>query len=107
MWFAAMGSYQQYPFTFNLVWKLLHNDSATLSLFAENPFPDKPPRFIRLRLYKYSFAPPGNPEGHYWNREDLGDWLPPLSADDPALQFQLIQEKLLPPIPADLPAGQY
>jgi hypothetical protein len=107
MWFAAMGNVQQYPFTLNLVWKLLHNDPATLSLFASNPFPDKPPHFIRLRLYKYKFAPPGNAEGHYWNREVVGDWLQPLSADNPALQFELIQEKLLPALPKDLPPGQY
>jgi hypothetical protein len=107
MWFAAMGNVQQYPFTLNLVWKLLHNDPAALSLFASNPFPDKPPHFIRLRLYKYKFAPPGNAEGHYWNREVVGDWLQPLSADNPALQFELIQEKLLPALPKDLPPGQY
>jgi hypothetical protein len=107
MWFAAMGSVQQYPFTINLVWKLLHNDPGTLSLFAGNPFPGQPPRFIRLHLYKYHFAPPGNAEGSYWTREDVGDWLPPLSADNPSLQYELIQEKLLPPIPADLPPGQY
>jgi len=24
----------------------------------------------------------GNPEGNWWKREELGIWLPPLSADD-------------------------
>ena len=89
MWFAAMGSPAQYPFTINVVWKLLHNDPGTLSLFADNPFPDQPPRFVRGRLYKYSFAPPGNPSGAYWTREDLGDWLPPLSADNASLRNEL------------------
>jgi len=107
MWFAAMGSVQQYPFTLNLVWKLLHNDPATLSLFADNPFPGKPPSFIRLRLYKYKFAQPGNADGHYWEREVVGDWLSPVSVDNSALQFMLIQEKLLPALPKDLPPGQY
>lgn len=85
MWFAAMGSPDQYPWTLNLVWKLLHNDPGALSLFGGNPFPDHPPRFVRAVLYRYQFAPPGNPEGNWWTREKRGLWLPPLSADDPRL----------------------
>src|SRR6185369_1679403 len=86
MWFAAMGSPQQYPWTLHLVWKLLHGDSGALGLFRENPFPAHPPRWIRAVLYRYSFAPPTDaPEERWWNREELGLWLPPLSADDPRL----------------------
>ncbi|HEY3860892.1 MAG TPA: lipase maturation factor family protein [Verrucomicrobiae bacterium] len=83
MWFAAMATPDDYPWTFNFVWKLLHNDAATLSLLAGNPFPEKPPRHIRAVLYRYEFAPPGNPEHAWWKRTRLGFWLPPLSADDP------------------------
>lgn len=85
MWFAAMGTPAQYPWTLNLVWKLLHNNPGALSLFAGNPFPGKPPRYVRAVLYRYQFARPGNPEGNWWKREALGLWLPPLSADDPRL----------------------
>jgi hypothetical protein len=85
MWFAAMSTPDEYPWTINLVSKLLHNDQGAVSLFADNPFPDKPPLFIRAVLYRYSFAKPGNAEGNWWNRERLGDWLPPLSANDPRL----------------------
>ena len=86
MWFAAMSSPEEYPWTLNLVWKLLHNDPAMLGLFADNPFPDKPPRYIRAVLYRYRFAEPGNPEGRWWNRERLSNlWLPPLSANDSRL----------------------
>jgi len=85
MWFAAMSTPDQYPWTLHLVWKLLHNDPGALSLFAGNPFPGKPPRYIRAVLYRYEFARPGNPEGDWWQREKLAIWLPPLSADDPRL----------------------
>ena len=85
MWFAAMSSPSRYPWTINLISKLLHNDPGALSLFAENPFPDKPPQFIRAVLYRYSFAKPGNPEGNWWIRERVSIWLPALSADDPRL----------------------
>lgn len=96
MWFAAMGSVQQYPWTIHLVWKLLHNDPVALSLFASNPFPDKPPHYIRAVLYLYQFAEPGNSEGRYWNRQVVsapqaqnGWWLPPLSIDNEALRNDL------------------
>jgi hypothetical protein len=82
MWFAAMSSPEEYPWTLTLVSKLLHNDPGALSLFAGNPFPGKPPRYIRAVLYRYSFAPPGNAAGRYWNRERLGNWLPPMTAED-------------------------
>lgn len=86
MWFAAMSTADEYPWTLNFVWKLLHNDAPVLSLLAGNPFPQKPPRYIRAMLYRYEFAPPGNPEGAWWKRTPLGQWLPPLSADDPRLR---------------------
>ncbi len=85
MWFASMSSPNEYPWTLNLISKLLHNDPGALSLFAGNPFPDRPPRWIRAVLYRYSFARPGNPKGLWWNREKLGDWLPALSVNDPRL----------------------
>jgi hypothetical protein len=86
MWFAAMSSPEEYPWTLNLVSKLLHNDPGALSLFDGNPFPDKPPRYIRAVLYHYTFAPPGNPDGLWWNREQVGDfWLPAMSVNDPRL----------------------
>src|SRR5450432_2003189 len=37
MWFAAMSSPNEYPWTIHLVWKLLHGDAGALSLFANNP----------------------------------------------------------------------
>ncbi|TGE09680.1 lipase maturation factor family protein [Hymenobacter fodinae] len=85
MWFAAMSSPAQYPWTLNLVWKLLHNDPGAVSLFPQNPFPERPPRYIRAVRYRYTYAEPGNAQGRWWNREPVDIWLPPLSADDPRL----------------------
>ena len=80
IWFAAMASPGDYPWTFHFVWRLLHNDPGTLSLLANNPFPDAPPRYIRARLYRYHFAPLGSTP--WWTREPVGEWLPALSVDD-------------------------
>ena len=85
IWFAAMSTPGNYPWTVHLVWKLLHNDPGALSLLDANPFPDRPPRAIRATLYRYRFARPGNPEGLWWDREQIGTWIPPLTADDPRL----------------------
>jgi hypothetical protein len=85
MWFAAMSTPYAYPWVFHLVWKLLHNDAETLSLFASNPFPDRPPRYIRAVLYRYSFARPANANGLWWERERLGLWLPPFCVESPRL----------------------
>ncbi|HXC37204.1 MAG TPA: lipase maturation factor family protein [Candidatus Acidoferrales bacterium] len=91
MWFAAMGTPSDYPWTLNLIWKLLHNDPGALGLFGNNPFPDKPPRYIKAVLYRYAFAPPGNQAHIWWNRKELGLWLPPLSTDDPRL-LEILKE---------------
>jgi Lipase maturation factor len=79
IWFAAMGSPAEYPWTLRFVWKLLHNDPATLSLLETNPFPGRPPRYIRARLFRYQFTAPG--EAGWWKREPIGEWLPPFSKD--------------------------
>jgi hypothetical protein len=85
MWFAAMGSLEQYPWTLHLVWKLLHNDPGALSLFGGNPFVEKPPQYIRAVRYRYEFARPGNPKEDWWKRQEHSLWLPPVSATDPRL----------------------
>ncbi len=86
MWFAAMSSAEDYPWTMTLVSKLLHNDPGALGLFAGNPFPDQPPRYIRAILYRYRFAPPANPEGSWWIRERVGEcWINPVSGEGPRL----------------------
>jgi Lipase maturation factor len=80
IWFAAMASPAEYPWTLHFVWKLLHNDPGTLSLLAGNPFPNAPPHYIRARLYRYRFAPPGDKA--WWKREPVGEWLPAFSIED-------------------------
>jgi hypothetical protein len=89
MWFAAMGSVEDYPWTLNLVYKLLQNKPSAASLFANRPFATAPPRYVRAVLYRYRFVPPGNGDNLYWKREKIGEWLPPMSLESPLLlQYQ-------------------
>jgi hypothetical protein len=39
-----------------LIVKLLEGDRAVLRLLNHNPFPDKPPRYIRARFFRYRFT---------------------------------------------------
>ena len=41
---------------------------------------------MRARLYRYEFASPDDPSGAWWQRELLGEWLPPLASTDPRLR---------------------
>lgn len=79
-WFAAMSTPDRYPFMAHLVWKLLENDRPTLSLLATNPFPEAPPRHVRVDLYRYQMSPPTAKT--WWTRTRLEPWLPPLSKED-------------------------
>jgi len=81
MWFAAMSDYRDNPWIVNLVAKLLANDKPVLGLLANNPFPGKPPKFVRAELYLYHFTR-SHADGNWWTRERVGHYLPPLSLED-------------------------
>jgi hypothetical protein len=66
-----------------LVRRLLEGDAATLGLLRSSPFPTRPPRFVRARLYRYRFTtgPERRATGAWWQREHVDEYLPPLSLD--------------------------
>jgi hypothetical protein len=94
MWFAAMSSYTQEPWFVNFVAKLLRGDRPTLSLLRYNPFPDRPPKYVRARLFRYRFTTPEEhaKTGAWWHRDFEGDWFPPISIDTPGLQKVLREQ---------------
>ncbi len=86
MWFAALGNYRSPRnrwFAMGLVRRLLEGSPEVLALLESNPFPDKPPRYIRSRLYDYHFTDweTRNETGAWWRREPLGLYSPVLSLD--------------------------
>jgi hypothetical protein len=78
MWFAAMGSAQDEPWFSGLMLRLLEGDRETIGLLAGNPFPDRPPRWIRARMYRYTFTTRDERRttGRWWNRTLAGDYFP-------------------------------
>jgi hypothetical protein len=86
IWFAAMGTYRYNPWLVHFVSKLLHGDVAAANLLATNPFTSVPPKFIRAELYEYKFTDADDSTRSWWKRRRVGEYLPPLSIDDPGLQ---------------------
>src|SRR5437763_4513928 len=56
MWFAALGGRRQEDWFQNFMVRLLENEPAVTRLFARNPFPDKPPSYVRTILFKYQLT---------------------------------------------------
>ena len=81
MWFEAMPSRGISPWFIHLVIKLLQGDRQTLALLSGNPFPDRPPRFVRALFYRYTYG-----DKTWWNRKLVGTYLEPHAVDDPALK---------------------
>lgn len=75
MWFAALSTFENELWLQRLALKLLEGEPEVVRLFARNPFPESPPRFIRMHFYKYRFSSPGSGEG-WWTRESLGAYSP-------------------------------
>ena len=78
MWFEAFAPRPQNEWFIAVLQRLLRGDPATLSLLATNPFPDRPPRFLRARYYRYWFTTPEERRqtGRWWNRQLAGEYVP-------------------------------
>lgn len=80
LWFASLGSWREYPIVPNTEVRLLTNDKEVLGLFAGNPFPQQPPRQIRVLLWQYWFTSMQEKRktGMWWRRELVGLYAPTL-----------------------------
>ena len=77
MWFAALDNPQRLPWFSRFIERLLENEPTVTALLEKNPFPDKPPVYVRAQLYDYTYA--GSEErvkGRWWNRRLLGLYYP-------------------------------
>jgi hypothetical protein len=84
MWFAALGTCETNPWLVRFLGRLLEGSPTVVALLARNPFPDRPPRFVRAELYDYEPTDLATKrrEGTWWRREARGDYCPALSAED-------------------------
>src|SRR5438067_10110931 len=83
MWFAALETPEQNPWLIGLIVRLLEGSRDVTGLLAHNPFPDKPPSYIRAMFYRYRFTnSKERPQtGAWWKRQELREYLPTISRD--------------------------
>jgi hypothetical protein len=80
LWFASLGTWRNNTLVPNTEVRLLTNDKDVLGLFAGNPFPQSPPKEVRVVLWQYRFTTMAEKRqtGNWWRREYLGLYAPTL-----------------------------
>lgn len=78
LWFAALDIYPRHPWFARFVERLLEGQPNVLAQMAYNPFPDKPPVFIRAQLYDYKFTTfeESYETGKWWKRTYTSSYFP-------------------------------
>ena len=88
MWFAALGDCRRNQWFLLLQQRLLEGKRPVAALFAVDPFPDHPPRYLRSPLYRYRFSDLAalRQRGAYFTRAPLGEFCPALTLEGGALR---------------------
>ncbi len=84
MWFAALSDYRHNLWFLNFCARLLQGSPEVLALLKHNPFPVKPPVYIRAMVYDYRFTDfkTRRKTGAWWRRELEEVYLPAVSLRD-------------------------
>jgi hypothetical protein len=83
LWFASLGTWREYPLVGNTEVQLLSNRPDVIALFADDPFPKRPPRQVRAVLWQYWFTSMAERRstGMFWRRQLLGLYAPLLQQE--------------------------
>ena len=86
MWFAALQPFEGGGWFHRFCLRLLEGSPDVLRLLPGNPFPDRPPQYVRGTLYRYHFTDTatGRRTGAWWTRERVGEYAPVLFLDGTA-----------------------
>ena len=77
MWFAALENPRQLTWFWHFLRRLLENEPAVTALLEKNPFPDRPPVYVRAQFYEYTYASgEEKAKGLWWDRRLLGLYFP-------------------------------
>lgn len=81
MWFAALGTASGNPWFSQFLQRLLENSPEVTALLGSNPFPGKPPVYVRALLYDYRYSTPQEKEatGAWWVRHPEGIYYPAIA----------------------------
>jgi len=81
MWFAALGTASENQWLSIFMQRLLENSPQVIALLGSNPFPRKPPLFVRALLYDYRYSSPEEKKatGAWWVRQPQGIYFPAIT----------------------------
>ncbi len=84
MWFAALGSARQESWFQSFILRLLKKEPTVTRLLARNPFPNRPPLYVRAILFKYEFTSTEEHRatGAWWKRREIREYFPEVSLSD-------------------------
>jgi lipase maturation factor 1 len=84
LWFLLLGPHGGARYFDTLLHRLLEAPEAVAPLFARDPFPETPPRMVRVAVYRYQFTDVATRRatGAWWRRE-LEGYSRPLVASVP------------------------
>lgn len=85
LWFLLLRGAPRDRYFLNLLSRLFHAPGVVAPLFSRDPFPNTPPRFLRLSFYRYRFTDFAGRRatGAWWQRQLLGRTKPLSAADFP------------------------
>ncbi len=81
LWFASLGYWRDNMFVVSAEERLLNNAPDVMALFASDPFPDAPPKYVRAVIWQYWFTSLAEKRatGMWWRRKFLGLYAPELT----------------------------
>jgi len=83
MWFAALNDFRREPWFLAFCERLLQGSLPVIGLLAHDPFPGRPPRYLRALVYDYRFtdAATRRATGAWWERRLEGLYCPVLTLE--------------------------
>lgn len=99
-WFLPFSSYQAEPWFQSFLKHLLKGTPEVLKLLRSNPFPERPPKYIRAIAYDYVYSDWGDKD--WWKRTYMGSYSPVLSNTNSGKQQALEAHIIEPPKPGGL-----
>ena len=84
IWFAALSDWRSSPWFANFMVRLLQGSPPVSELLAKNPFPAKPPKYVRALLFEYRFTSwtERSATGAWWKRTPKSVFFPAITLDD-------------------------
>ena len=84
-WFLPFRDFSDEPWFQSFIYCLLSGNKQVLKLLRHNPFPDKPPRYMRVQMYLYTYSDTKlkKETGQWWVREYVGQFSPTVSLRQP------------------------